>query len=338
MGPLNKIRQDAIADPKRVVLPETDEPRIIEAINFILDYRLAKLIIIGEDSVKDSISSKNLDDLELVTPEGHPDLKKFINTYYELRKHKGVTPQEAEKTIKENRAVFAAMLVRSGEAHSFVAGASETTPNVVRAALHCLPRDKSIGTVSGAFLMELPKEIDYYGEGGVFVFADCAVNPDPNPEQLASIGIAGANLLEDIHGGIPKVAFLSYSSKGSARGPLVDKVAEAARIAKSKKPELVADGELQVDSAIIPEVARIKCPESDVSGRANVLIFPNLDAGNISYKLIQRLAGARAIGPILLGFTKPCSDLSRGCSSEDIIDVVCAVSVMVQKRKSDSSN
>ncbi len=217
------------------------------------------------------------------------------------------------------------MLVRRGLADGFVAGANHTTADTVRAALRCLRIDKDLAVAAGAFLMEVPDSP--YGESGVFVFADCGVNPEPNARQLSGIGVLSARLFEQLVGKQPRVAFLSYSSKGSAEGPLVDKIREAIAKAKDIAPNLSIDGEFQVDSALVPEVARIKCPASDVAGRANVLIFPDLNSGNISYKLTQRLANARAVGPLLMGFTRPCSDLSRGCTVDDIIDAVAITAV-----------
>jgi phosphate acetyltransferase len=227
--------------------------------------------------------------------------------------------------VTKEYVVFGALLVRTGLADGFVAGASHTTPDVVRTAIHCLELDKKIGSVSSAFLMVVPNSV--YGESGIFIFADCGVNPDPNPNQLAGSAIAAAELFEKLVGKKPIVAFLSYSSQGSAKGPLVDKVVEAVKMAKERAPALAIDGEFQVDSAIVPEVAKLKCSASPVAGKANVLVFPNLDSGNISYKLVQRLANARAVGPLLLGTTKPCSDLSRGCSVDDIVDAVALTSV-----------
>jgi len=247
--------------------------------------------------------------------------------YYELRKLKGVTPEEARKTVLTDYLTFGAMLVKEGVADGFVAGASHTTPDVIRAALRCFSIDRQIGVISGAFLMEVPN--CPYGEKGVFIYADCGVNPSPNARQLAGIAVSSATLFQKLVGKRPAVAFLSYSSKGSAEGELVDKMKEAVRRAKEIAPDLLIDGEFQADSAIVPEIAMIKCGDNPVAGKANVLIFPNLDSGNISYKLTQRLANARAVGPLLQGFEKPASDLSRGCNAEDIVDAVAVTSVRV---------
>lgn len=329
MGILDKIRERAAGGLKRIVLPESDDQRTLEAVNYILKNKIARITLIGKDNLKElKIRPKDPEGLELIDPVGYKDIDSLASEYYELRKHKGMTPEEAGEVVRKDYLTFGALMVRRGLADGFVAGANHTTPDVIRTALRCLNIDKSIGVVSGAFLMEVPNS--RYGENGVFVFADCAVNPEPNSRQLAGIAVSSAMLFRKLVDKIPRVAFLSYSSKGSAGGPNVEKVIEALKIAKEAAPDLVIDGELQVDSAIVSEVAKRKCQESDIAGKANVLIFPNLDAGNISYKLVQRLANARAVGPILLGFTKSCSDLSRGCSAEDIVDAAALTSVMAQ--------
>jgi phosphate acetyltransferase len=325
VGILEKIREKASKNLKRIVLPETDDERTMEAVEFILDNKISRLIIVGDESLKKKIRSKNTDLLQVIDPATYKDTEKMINEYYELRKIKGMTPEEARKVISTDYLIFGAMLVRNDIADGFVAGANHTTPDVIRAALRCLTIDREIGVVSGAFLMEIPN--CPYGEEGVFIFADCGVNPQPNARQLSGIAVASATLFQKLTGKRPMVAFLSYSSKGSAEGELVDKIREAVSRAKEIAPDLMIDGEFQADSAIVPEVARIKCGDNPVAGHANVLIFPNLDSGNISYKLTQRLANARAVGPLLTGFRKPCSDLSRGCSAEDIVDAVAVTAV-----------
>ncbi len=325
MSIIDEIRSKATQRGKKVVLPESDDPRTIAALDYILDHKIAKIILIGKDSVRAEIKSKNLQDLEIIDPVTYKDTDVIANEFYELRKAKGVTPEEAAKTVREDWIIFGAMLVRRDMADGFVAGANHTTADTVRGALRCLKIDKEIAVAAGSFLMEVPNSP--YGEKGVFIYADCGVNPQPNARQLAGIGVLSARLFEQLTGKTPRVAFLSYSSKGSAEGELVDKVKEALAKAKEIAPNLAIDGEFQVDSALVPEVAKIKCPASDVAGRANVLIFPDLNSGNISYKLTQRLANARAVGPLLMGFTKPCSDLSRGCNVDDIIDAVAVTAV-----------
>lgn len=328
MSIFKKIRDKASGNLKRIVLPESNDERTIEAARFILDNKIAKLIVVGDDSVRKKIKSKNTLLLEVLNPAAYKDIERIAAEYYELRKPKGMTEEEARQAVLKDYLTFGAMLVRDDAADGFVAGANHTTPNVIRAALRCLVIDMEIAVVSGAFLMEVPD--CPYGEHGVFVFADCAVNPQPNARQLSGIAVTSATLFQKLTGKRPVVAFLSYSSKGSAEGELVNRIREAVTRAKETAPDLLIDGELQADSAIVPEVAKIKCGDNPVAGRANVLIFPNLDSGNISYKLAQRLANARAVGPLLQGFKNPCSDLSRGCSAEDIVDAVAATAIRAQ--------
>jgi phosphate acetyltransferase len=220
------------------------------------------------------------------------------------------------------------MMVRDGKADGFVAGASHTTPNVARSAIRCLGIEERIGIACSCFIMIVPNSS--LGDGGTFLFADCGIVPDPNPRQLASISITSADLARKVLGLIPRIAFLSYSTRGSAKGKSIDKVVEAVKLARDMGPGLLIDGELQVDAAIVPEVAQLKYPDSPLKGEANVLIFPNLDAGNIGYKLVQRLSNARAIGPLMMGLNNPCSDLSRGCSVDDIVDCVAVTAVRAQ--------
>jgi phosphate acetyltransferase len=322
---VDEIRLAAAKRSKKIVLPESEDPRTIEALNYILDKKIAKIILIGKQDAAKQVKSKNLKDLEIIDPEEYRDTGAMAAEYYELRKAKGMAPDEANKAVTEDYMTFGALLVRRDVADGFVAGSSHTTADTVRTALRCLKIDKNIGVVAGAFLMEVPGSP--YGEKGVFVFADCGVNPEPNARQLAGIAVLSSDLFRHLLSVTPRVAFLSYSSKGSAEGPLVDKVKEAVRKAKEMSSDIHIDGELQVDSAIVPEVAKIKCEEGDVAGKANVLIFPDLNSGNISYKLVQRLANARAVGPLLMGLTKPASDLSRGCNVDDIIDAVAVTAV-----------
>lgn len=325
MSFLDNIREKASKNQRVVVLPESEDQRTLDAAGYILDHAIAKLIIVGRDDIRDRIKSKNLKDVELIDPENYKDIEKIAANYFELRRLKGITPEEAMETVRHDYVTFGAMLVREGLAAGFVAGAAHTSSDIIRTALRCLKVDKDIGVISGAFLMEVPGSP--YGEHGIFIFADCGVNPEPNSRQLAGIAVSAAALFEQLVGEKARVAMLSYSSKGSAQGIKVDKVAEAVRKAKEMAPSVLIDGEFQLDSAVVPEVAKIKCPVSLVAGRANVLIFPDLNSGNISYKLTQRLAKARAVGPLLLGFTKPASDLSRGCSAEDIVDAVAITAI-----------
>lgn len=325
MSIISDIRARAAKLSKKIVLPESDDPRTLAALDYILDNHIARIILVGKDEVRRKVRSRNSTDLEIVDPEKYKDIDRLVSEYYELRKAKGMTPEEAKKTVTTDYLTFGGLLVRLDAADGFVAGANHTTADTVRAALRCLKIDKAIGVVAGAFLMEVPNSP--YGEKGVFIFADCGVNPEPNARQLAGIAVLSAGLFKQLVAKTPRVAFLSYSSKGSAHGPLVDKMREAVAGAKEFSPEILIDGEFQADSAIVPEVAKIKCEAGDVAGRANVLIFPDLNSGNISYKMTQRLANARAVGPLLVGFTKPASDLSRGCDAEDIIDAVSVTAI-----------
>jgi phosphate acetyltransferase len=255
--------------------------------------------------------------------------EEFANIFFERKQVKGMTLEEARE-LAENPLYYAAMMVRKGYADGFVAGASLTSSAVIKAAINCLEIDRSIGLISSCFIMAVPD--CPYGENGVFLYADCGVIPYPTSEQLATIGISTARFAKEILGITPRVALLSFSTKGSAEGRWVDKIKEAVEIAKSKNSGFAIDGELQVDAALVPEVAKRKLGDSDVAGRANILIFPNLDAGNICYKLTQRLARARAVGPIILGTAQPCSDLSRGCDVDDVIDCTAVTVIRAQKR------
>lgn len=326
MSLIDDIRQRARLAKKTVVLPESDDARTIGAVKNIIRDSLAKIILIGKNADLTALADKlKSPDLQIIDPAQYKDTEKLIAEYYELRKVKGITPEEAREAVTKDFLTFGVMLARQDGISGFVAGANHTTADTVRAALRCFKIDKNIGVVSGAFLIEVPTSP--YGEKGAFIFADCGVNPEPNARQLSGIAVSAADLFKKLTGAVPRVAFLSYSSKGSAGGPLVDKVKEAVERAKESSPGILIDGEFQADSAIVPEVAKTKCGASEVAGRANVLIFPDLNSGNISYKLTQRLANARAVGPLLLGFTKPCSDLSRGCLVDDIIDAVCVTAI-----------
>ena len=311
MNIITRIREKAREKPKTIALPEIEDSRVQEAAKIIEKEGIAKILLFG-CGMLDFDKDKQ---------------KVYIQQYYELRKSKGISFAEAAKAL-EDPLYYAAMMTHCGDIDGFVAGASHTTPDVARAAIQCLGVDERIGIASSCFVMYLAN--CSYGEEGAFIFADCGIVPEPNPRQLACIAISNAELAQKILGINPKVALLSYSTKGSAKGKAVDKVSEALTLARQMKPDLLIDGELQVDAAIVPEVAKIKCSDSLLAGRANVLIFPDLEAGNIGYKLVQRLARARAIGPLIVGLNKPCSDLSRGCSVEDIVDCVAITSIRSQ--------
>lgn len=309
MDILTKIKARAKAKLKTIALPEIEDTRVREAAKIIEKEGIAKVLVFGRGM------------LDKVKHE------EYAQKYYELRKLKGISLDDARETLNDPL-YYAAMMTQSGEIDGFVAGASHTTPDVARAAIQCLGVEEKISIASSCFIMSVPD--CPYGEGGTFIFADCGIVPEPNSRQLASIAISNAELARKVLGITPKVALLSYSTKGSAKGRVIDKALEALALARQMQPELLIDGELQVDAAIVPEVAEIKYPNSLLAGEANVLIFPNLEAGNIGYKLVQRLAKARAIGPIIVGLNKPCSDLSRGCLTEDIVDCVAVTAIRAQ--------
>ncbi|MFA6281558.1 MAG: phosphate acyltransferase [Candidatus Omnitrophota bacterium] len=311
-GIIAKIRETAKQNPKKIVFPENSDERVLEAIKYIEKEKIAVPII---------LTPEDLD------PKWQED---FANFFYERNQVKGMTLEEARE-LAENPLYYAAMMVRRGFADGFVAGAQLTSSAVIKASLGCLELDRNIGIISSCFVMAVPDCI--YGENGSFIYADCGVIPYPTSEQLAAIAISACRFAKDILDFTPRAALLSFSTKGSAEGRWVDKIKEAVEIAKSKNSGYAIDGELQVDSALVPEVAKRKLKDSEVAGRANVLIFPNLDAGNICYKITERLAKARALGPIILGTIQPCSDLSRGCNVDDVIDCTAITVIRAQKAK-----
>ncbi|MCD6250253.1 MAG: phosphate acetyltransferase [candidate division Zixibacteria bacterium] len=321
MGVIETIRDKAKAKHRRVVLPEGTEPRMIDAAKILVEEAIADVTLIGDQAeIKKLAASAGLDlnQVEVVNPAESPDLDDFVTDFVELRKKKNVTEEAARKAIIQPL-YFGAMLVRHDKADASVAGSINTTGNVLRAAIHVLGLKKGISAVSSSFLMTIP---EYRGvKDKVFAFGDCAVIPNPNPEQLASIAMSTAETMNFLTGEEPRVAMLSFSTKGSAKHEDADKVLAAMEIIKKEQPSLLIDGEFQLDAAIVPEVGKRKAPDSAIAGDANVLIFPDLDAGNIGYKLVQRLANATATGPIIQGLAKPANDLSRGCSVQDIVDV-----------------
>jgi phosphate acetyltransferase len=325
---MDEIKNKARANLKRIVLPEGTEERTVQAAAIIAKERLATVILIGSpDEVKKQSPDIESLGVTILDPATSDKLNDYADTFYQLRKHKGVTPETALKTVLDPL-YYACMMIKKGDADGMVAGAINTTTNTLRPALQIIKTAPGISVVSSCFVMIL-KNADF-GHNGVMVFGDCAVNPNPNAEELAAIAVSTAKTAAQLTGMEPKVAMLSFSTKGSAKHELVDKVRQATELVKQMKPDLMVDGELQADAALVASVGQLKSPGSPVAGHANVLIFPDLQAGNIGYKLVQRLAGAEAIGPVCQGLAAPVNDLSRGCSVDDIVSVVAITAVQAQ--------
>lgn len=325
---LDKIVANAKANKRRIVLPEGLEERTLRAADRIIAEGVADIILIGNpDEIKAKAKELGLthiaDGAKLVCPKGNPDKEKYANILYELRKKKGMTIEEAT-SLAENPLYLGCLMIKAGDADGEVAGAQNTTGNVLRPALQIIKTAPGVKVVSGAFI--LITKASQYGAEGTLLFGDCAVMPNPNAEELAQIAVSSAATARTLVGIEPKIAMLSFSTKGSAKHENVDKVTEATKLAKEMAPELNLDGELQVDAALDPKTGAGKAPGSTVAGKANVLIFPDLQAGNIGYKLVQRLGGAEAIGPILQGIAMPVNDLSRGCSVDDVYYMVAITS------------
>lgn len=331
MSAIDKIKQKAKSNLMHIVLPEGSEPRTVQASRKIVDEGIAKVTLLGDPDEIKKVANETGTDLTgvaIIDPKASDKTEDYTGILYELRKARGLTEEEAKKTVMENPLFYGALMVKTGDANGMVAGAINSTGNVLRAALQVIKTAPGIKTVSGSFIMELPDK--QWGDDGVLIFGDCAVVPDPSAEQLADIAIASAEtgrVLCDID---PRVAMLSFSTKGSAEHDNVTKVQEATKLAHEMKPDLQLDGELQADAALVESVGQLKSPGSTVAGKANVLIFPDLQAGNIGYKLVQRFANATATGPIIQGLAKPVSDLSRGCNVDDIVSVVAITAVKAQ--------
>lgn len=331
---IESLKQKATVTQKRIVLPEGLEERTLRAANIVLEEGFAQIILIGNpeeiNAEAKRLLLKNISKAKIVDPLNHEKIDEYVNMLVDIRKSKGLTKEDAAELMKKPL-YLSVMMIKAGDADGEVAGAENFTGDVLRPAFQIVKTIPGVSVVSGAIVMVLSDT--KYVEGGIMVFADCAVHPDPDAQELAEIAVATGRTTQAIVGMEPRIAMLSFSTKGSAKHDFVDKVVTATELAKKMAPDLKIDGELQVDAAIIPEIGKKKAPESDIAGNANVFVFPDLQSGNIGYKLVQRLANAEAIGPILQGMAAPINDLSRGCSVSDIVNMVAITANQAHDKK-----
>jgi len=333
MSFIDEIKNRAKEDIKTIILPESEDVRVLEAASKVTKEGFAKVILIGNEKETIELAEKNnidINGIEVINPETSEKYEEYVNAFYELRKAKGMTIEKAEETLKDNM-YFGTMMVKQGHADGLVSGACHSTGNTLRPALQILKTAPGTKLVSAFFLMDVPN--CNHGENGIFVFGDCGLVENPTADELSEIAISSSKSFEQLTGKQSKVAMLSYSTYGSAHSELTEKVVEATKLLKEKAPNLTCDGELQLDAAIVPEVAKSKAPNGTLHGEANTLIFPDLNAGNIGYKLVQRLAKADAYGPLCQGIAKPVNDLSRGCNANDIVGVVAITAVQAADQK-----
>ncbi|MFN2341120.1 MAG: phosphate acetyltransferase [Halanaerobium sp.] len=331
MDVLKDFKERAASDLKKIVFAEGYDDRIIKAAGEIDSEKIAQIVILGnQNKINNSAKEYGVDlsGVEIIDPEKSEFIKEFSEKFYELRKHKNISKEDAEQAIKDPL-YFGTMMIYTGKADGMVAGAANATSNVLRPAFQIVKTQAGISTVSSAIILVLKD--NEFGEEGVLVFSDCAVNPAPDSKQLAEIAITTADTAQELLGFDPRVAMLSFSTMGSASHKNVENVENAVKIARKNHPKLKIDGEMQLDAALVEDVAERKAPESEIAGKANVLVFPDLQSGNIGYKLVQRLGGAAAVGPILQGIAAPINDLSRGCSVDDIINVTAITALQAQK-------
>lgn len=327
MSFIDSIKDRAKQNIKTIILTESEDVRVLEAAAKVKEEGFANVILIGNETDATALATKsNIDitGIQIINPETSEKYEEYVNTFYELRKAKGITLEQAKEIVKDNM-YFGTMMLKQGDADGLVSGACHSTANTLRPALQILKTASGTKLVSAFFLMVVPD--CQYGENGIFIFGDSGLVENPTADELSEIAISSSKSFEQLTGKQAKVAMLSYSTHGSAHSELTEKVIEATKLLKEKAPDLICDGELQLDAAIVPEIAKSKAPNGTVNGEANTLIFPDLNAGNIGYKLVQRLAKADAYGPLCQGIAKPVNDLSRGCSAEDIVGVVAITAV-----------